>query len=477
MRILLVQPDWRSSGIGFRLAAMPEPLGLEMLAAAVPDHDVRILDMRVDEDLSAALEEFSPDVVAVTALTPEVYAAQDVLKQAKEHSAEIFTLIGGHHVSLLPEDFRLPYVDAIAIGEGELVFPELVGELSDGRKLGRVPNLVWRDGDGEFVTNPRGGGELDMDRLPLPRRDLTSRYRPEYFFLFDQPDTSVAAGRGCPYNCNFCSVWVFYQGKTRQMSAERVVREVATIETDHITFVDDNFLLNYRRENAIADLIKSEGIRKRFSMECRTDSIVRHPELVEKWVDVGLYAVLLGLEGSDETLKSVNKKNTAKVNDEAVRILHDNGVIIWGAFIADPDWTEDDFKALRDYVDSREITHTQFTVLTPLPGSELWKERYDELLTHDYNCYDCLHPVVPTRLPREEFYKQFANLYRQRDLGPYYDLVREGKLTIEDCKRGKAMLDAMTQWESYLPNDPVLGNCRDKGGEADEQASRIGHAR
>jgi len=457
LRILLVQPEWRSEVVGFRLAAMPEPLGLEMLAAAVPGHDCRILDMRIEEDLGAVLNEFQPDMVAATALTPEVYAAHDVLRQAKQFDSGVFTVIGGHHASLLPQDFELPFVDAICVGEGELSFPALVAEIADGRRdLARVPNILWRNGE-EFVRNAPGPLDLNMDTLALPRWDLTERYRQEYFFLFDKPDTSVATGRGCPYRCNFCSVWKFYDGRTRQMTAERVVDEVAAVATDHITFVDDNFLMNYRREDSIADRIKSEGIRKRFSMECRTDSIVRHPELLAKWVDIGLYAVLLGLEGSDETLKSVNKKNSAKINDEAIRILHDNGVIIWGAFIADPNWTGDDFKRLRDYVSAREITHTQFTILTPLPGSELWRQRYDELLTHDYSCYDCLHAVLPTRLPREEFYQQFAGLYRQTDLGPYYDLVREGKLTIDDCKRGKQMLEAMTRWECYLPDDPVLG--------------------
>lgn len=460
MRILLVQPEWQSKGIGFRLAAMPEPLGLEMVAAAAPGHEYRILDMRLDGDLAAALRGFQPDVVAVTALTPEVYAAQDVLRQAKEFDKGIFTVVGGHHVSLLPGDFHQSYVDAIALGEGELVFPHLIEQLCNGRDLRKVPGIVWRESDGRFVRNAAGPSALDMDALPLPRWDLTAKYRPEYFFLFDKPDTSVATGRGCPYRCSFCSVWVFYGGKTRQMSARRVVDEVAQVATDHITFVDDNFLMNRKREEAIADLIKAEGIRKRFSMECRTDSIVKHPDLLAKWVDIGLYAVLLGLEGSDETLRNVNKKNTAKVNDEAIRILHDNGVIIWGAFIADPDWTEDDFKRLREYVDSREITHTQFTVLTPLPGSQLWRQKRAELLTEDYGCYDCLHAVVPTRLPREEFYKQFAGLYRPKVLGPYFDLVRAGKLTIEDCKRGKEMLDAMARWEMYLPNDPVLGNGR-----------------
>ena len=77
------------------------------------------------------------------------------------------------------------------------------------------------------------------------------------------------------------------------MPPQRVLSEICTVSTDHITVVDDNFFMNYKRENAIADLVRSEGIKKTFSMECRTDSIVRHPELVEKWVDIGLCAVLL----------------------------------------------------------------------------------------------------------------------------------------------------------------------------------------
>jgi len=458
---LLIQPEWMDGQIGFRLAAMPEPLALELLAASIPQHESRILDMRIDGDLGTALAEFSPDLVAVTALTTEVYAAQDVLAEVKQFSEDIFTVVGGYHVTLIPGDFRLPFVDAIALGEGEMVFPQLVGALSAGRSLKEVPNLIWQDRDGRFVENGREAGSLDMDALPIPRRDLTEQYRPEYFFLFDKPDTSVATGRGCPYRCNFCSVWTFYRGKTRQMSAERVIREIQAVQTDHITFVDDNFLMNHRRENAIAELIKAEGIQKRFSMECRTDSIVRHPELVAKWVDVGLYAALLGLEGaSDKTLQSVNKKNTARVNDEAIRVLQDNGVIIWGAFIVDPDWTADDFKRLRDYVTEKEITHTQFTVLTPLPGTDLYRQQLDNLLTTDYTCFDTMHAVLPTRLPRVEFYKHFANLYRQTDLGPYYDLLRDGKLTIDDCRRGKQMLDAMNQWEQFLRNDPVLGQGR-----------------
>jgi len=456
MRILLVQADWKQHNFGFRLAAMPEPLGLETIAAAAPGHDVRILDLRCQNNLAEEVRSFDPDVVGVTALTPEVYAARDVLAEVKSIRPGIFTLVGGHHASLLPEDFYLPQVDAILVGEGEQSFARLIRALEGQSDPAGVPNLIVRQGDGSFHANLVGPMEIDLDTLALPRRDLTERYRPEYFFLFDRPDTSVATGRGCPFRCSFCSVWAFYHGRTRMMSPERVLEEVRQVRTDHITFVDDNFLLNHQRESEIADRILAEGIQKRYSIECRTDSIVRHPELVTKWVRAGLYAVLLGLEGSDEILAAVNKRNTAGVNDEAIRILQDHGVVIWGAFLVSPDWDVDDFRRLSDYVRSRRITHTQFTILTPLPGTPLYAEKQSQLLTRDYTCYDALHAVVPTRLPREEFYRQFARLYRQTDLSPYVEMVRNGKMSLEDMKRGRNMLHLMSQPESYIVNDPVL---------------------
>ncbi|MCK4625872.1 MAG: cobalamin-dependent protein [Phycisphaerae bacterium] len=459
MRILLVQPECQSSLIGFRLAAMPEPLALEMVAASAGDHDLRILDMRVEDDLIGALEQFKPDIVVVTALTTEVYAAQDVMRAAKKFSSEIFTVIGGIHASLLPEDFYLPCVDVIAAGEAELNFPQLIDAIEKHKPLKDIPDLIWADNDGNFVRNAEGPMKLDMDALPMPRRDLIEHNRQEYFWLFSKPDIAMATGRGCPFRCNFCSVWQFYKGLTRQMSAKRVVDEIKTVDLQHITFMDDNFLMNYKRETAIAEMIVAEGIQKSYSMECRTDSVVRHPDLVKKWADIGLSSVLLGLEAvSDEGLKGINKGTDMRTNDEAVRIMHDNGVIVWGAFITDPQWETDDFQRLRDYVDRMKITQTQFTVLTPLPGTELYRQRKDELLTDDYTCFDALHAVTPTKLPREEFYKLYAGLYRQTSLTPYYDLVRAGKMTVEDCKRGNEMLEIMSQWELYLDQDPILGN-------------------
>jgi radical SAM superfamily enzyme YgiQ (UPF0313 family) len=465
MRILLVQPADPSGPVGFRVVALPEPLALECLAATVPDHEVAILDMRLEPDLAAALARFVPDVVAVTALTTEVYAAQEVLRTAKAHAAEIITVVGGHHATLLPEDFYRPCVDAIGLGDGELVFPQLIAALAAGRTLASVPNLAWRNADGQFVHNGRTVAAGEMDCLPLPRRDLVEKYRAQYFFLFDKPDVSVVTSRGCPHRCHFCSVWQFYGGQTCQMSPQRVVEHIQAVDNEHVTFMDDNFLADHRRGLRIVELIRAAGISRRYAMQCRSDSVVRHPELVEKWVDAGLRLALVGLEGgADEMLQRVNKHTTAAVNDEAVRILHANGVIIWGAFLVDPDWTAEHFAALRDYVTRQRITHTQFTILTPLPGTQWYRQVYDQLLTHDYACYDNLHAVLPTRLPREEFYRQFAWLYRPRSLSVYYDLVQQGILSIEDCRMGKEMLQTFSNWQLYLENDPILARQRASNG-------------
>ena len=445
-----------------------------MIAAYAPDNEIRILDLRIEDNLAEVLADFSPELVGTTALTPEVYAACKVMQTTKEICPNAFTVIGGHHATLIPQDFFLPQVDAVALGEGEIVFKGLVDALGKGRDLSSVPNLIWRK-NGSFVSNKPAETKVNLETLPLPRHDLVKQYRNEYFMLFDKPDTSVTTGRGCPFKCNFCSVWKFYGGKVRQTSAERVVKEILAVESDHITFVDDNFLLNHVRENKIVDLLKAHDVKKRYSMQCRTDSIVRHPELVAKWAERGLYGVLLGLEGaSNSMLDKVDKKNTITANDEAIRILHDQGLIIWGAFIVDPDWEEDDFKRLREYVNEKQITHTQFTVLTPLPGTVLHEKWRDKLLTDDYRCFDTLHSVVPTRMKREDFYRCFAGLYQQTDIGPYWELLRQGKLSIEDCKRGRDMLEIMSKGELYYQNDPVLGRQQSGPGQSGQARPSIG---
>jgi len=181
--------------------------------------------------------------------------------------------------------------------------------------------------------------------------------------------------------------------------------------------------------------------------------------LVEKWVEAGLHGVLLGLEGAtDEMLGSVNKHNTLETNIQAIRILQELDVIIWSAFIIDPMWGVEDFDRLTDFIMEWELSPTQFTILTPLPGTDLYRQRYDELLTHDYRCFDTMHSVLPTRLPREEFYKQFAKLQNLRQMGKWQQWLSEGKVDMNTMRHGYATAKHLGDWRNYIEHDPVLGS-------------------
>ncbi len=465
MNILLVQPPPPPDWVGFRRTALPEPLALECIGAVVADdHDVRLVDMRLGDSLEDALQDRAPDLVAVTCLTTEVYNAQDVLRAAKRRYPETFTVVGGLHASLVPEDFELPEVDAIVVGEGEQTFAELTAAVDRAggwpadEALAAIDGLRWQGRDGTWHANRPRDLLPSLDVLPMPARHLARHHRDDYFFLFDRPHASIATSRGCPFRCNFCSVWKFYHKKCRYMSAERVVAELEQVEPTAVSFVDDNFLSNVRRAWEIQRLIRQRGIRKTYGMQARTDTIAKHPDLIEAWKEVGLETILIGFEAAtQERLDAVSKGATIEENEQAMDILNRLGIHMWGAFIVDPQFTEEDFRTLKRYREEKGIIYPQFTVLTPLPGTDLYEQRKAELVTHDYRLYDALHAVLPTRLPRVEFYKHFASLYRPDNPALAYEWIASGRLTIERARKAREILMELGDYRNFLKGEEAVG--------------------
>ena len=459
MRILLVQPPFPPSRKAFGLPSLPEPLALEILAAYLPEHEVRILDLRVEaEDLKEVIASFRPEVVGVTALTTEVYAALEVLRQSKELVPGVTTVAGGLHASLVPLDFQKEYVDVIVIGEGELTFCELVGRLESNGPLDSVEGIVYKSRSGDFHSTGPRKEKVKLDTLPLPRRDLTAQLRDRYFFLFRRPCAALEASRGCPYRCSFCSVWKFHNGKCRYMSPERVLRELKTVSEQHTIFVDDNFLQDAKRAERLYELIKASGIKKSYGIQGRADSIARNPHLIEKWKEIGLAGVLVGFETQKEArLERLSKGSLIRENEEAIQILHANGVRIWGAFIVEPDFDAQDFKHLRDYMNKKKITFRQITILTPLPGTDLYEERFRDLITNDYRLFDCLHSVLPTKLPAKEFYREYAKLQRSYSLRCQLSVILSGSVSPRQILFGKSLVRRMGRPQTYLDNLRAAG--------------------
>ncbi len=415
MRVLLVQPDPPQS-MGLQQMARLEPLGLEMIAGAVRDrHEVLLLDLRFAHDaLLPTLFDFRPDLVGISStFTVDAYQALRVARTVKANNPHTFVLVGGHHPSLRPVDFCHPAVDAIAVGEGELTVKELAECLAARDDPARVPGLVLNRPKQQHFSAPRPLVK-NLDTLPDPDRSLTRAYRQYYHLLATGPIAALETTRGCHFHCRFCSVWRFYQQRVRFRSCRRVVEELGNIEQPEVFFTDDHFLADIGHAREIADMIRKRGIRKGYIIQARSDVIARCPEVLAQWRELGLHSVFIGFEKPDQAgLEKVAKHSLVEHNERALEVLRQVGIEPVASFIVDPDWDRGDFRALRDYVRRLKLRMPAFTVLTPLPGTTLFEETMDKLVTANYELFDLFHSVLPTRLPLPQFYKEIARLWRR----------------------------------------------------------------
>jgi len=432
MRMLLVQPP-QGTRFGFSRILTGEPLGLECVGGAVRSRgfEAEIVDMRLDtwEALERALDDPPAALGISCAFTTDVYPTREVARFVKERWPAMPVVVGGHHASLVPDDFLYPHsdVDAIAVGEGEMTAIGIMDALRQGATIDPVPGVLTQANRGAgFQDRPF---TRELDELPGPDRSLSERYRRWYHHGPNVRSAFVETSRGCPFDCNFCSVWVFYKRRAGRRSPAAIVRELEGLKEETVMFTDDIAFLNHESYQELGERLKASGVRKSFSCETRCDLVVRYRDLFARWREVGLKSVFLGVEKiDDEGLASIRKrtKGGSNTNVEAIRTLRDVGITPLTIFITDPAWDEDDFDRLEGFIERLELPSAAFTIMTPLPGTEIYEQRKQEIVNHDYTLYDVVHAVVPTRLPLERFYERFARLHRYttRDLRPSWAMVR-----------------------------------------------------
>jgi len=411
MKVLLVKPNLGHATLAGNDFVELEPLELEYLAAGIPHHDVRLIDMRYDNDLDDTLTRFRPDIVAATAYSVHFKNVLGIMRTARRLDPNVFTVIGGHHATLLPNDFDREEIDAVVIGEGVFSFAELVNNLKRNLPLEAIPGLAIRHRDKFHFTKPRADiGSIDL--LPLPNRKITEKHRKKYFYLWWKPAALIRASIGCAYRCSFCPIWSAANGRCEYRSPEAVADELRTVKENFVYFCDDNAFHDYKKMKRLGRIIKEEKINKEYFFFSRPDTLLKHPDLVEDWAGIGLRQVFIGVEVLDtEKMRSLHKYMEADSSREAIRILNANGIDPFAAFMVFPDFSEDDFRRILDYMDEMKIYFNEVTVLTPAPGSELYFQEKANLISDDYDLYDYLHAVLPTKLHPREFYRHLANLY------------------------------------------------------------------
>ena len=412
MKILLINPPKNQEALA---PDAMEPLALEVLAATVVEHDVRILDLRFEArgTLPQVLLTFNPRIVGVTVNnTVHVRAALRVLHEIKLILHEALVIVGGHHPTLVPEDFHVPDVDAIFIGWADTSFPAFVSAVDSGHERTSIPGVIMLE-KGAPVNGCTTASRVCAADVPLPNRALTRRYWRHYRDELGRRTYLVNTVRGCPNRCTFCACWRAAGGRVLVRTAEDVARELSLLPKGHrrVFFADDHTFSDVRRATELCRLIRRENAGRHYAGYTRTDTVVKHPELFEAWRKAGLQDITIGVEASnDRFLSRMGKGTSSKVNEEAIRILHRLDIIPFAHLLVDPDFGEEDFDALSDFVQRVNLSHPIFVVLTPLPGTVLFEEKRSQInLPYEY--FDFMHAIVPTRLGLERFFARFLELF------------------------------------------------------------------
>jgi radical SAM superfamily enzyme YgiQ (UPF0313 family) len=417
MNVLLVRPDPGNERFGLGPFFRVEPLGLEYVGAALRarGHRPAIADLRFGRGVSSWIRRERPGIVGISGMHALEYdRILETARQIRRHAPDTFILLGGHAVAAHSAPLEREEFDAICVDDGEEVVPALVDALDSGRPAASVPALRLRTPEG-WISTPPLAERTGLDRVSRPARDLVERYRNRYHCLLFKPVWLVETARGCPFRCSFCSVWQLYDRSFRERSVGAVVADFASAG-DAIFVADDLFWNHPARNLELAAALARRGVRKRWLLvQTRTDLVCRHPELLEAWRPLAKdFDIFFGLEAaSDEGLAHLVKDARVSSSVEAARVARSMGYGVTGNFVVDPDWSESEFRELWDFVATHSFQRAGYTILTPLPGTELYQKLAPVLAGQPWFKYDMHHVLWEPRLGAPRFFELYAETWRR----------------------------------------------------------------
>jgi radical SAM superfamily enzyme YgiQ (UPF0313 family) len=403
-RVVLIEPKPPGYHVYSRIA-LPR-LGLPLIGAMLKQRGIDVTIYCQDFQEIDYTDVMRADLVGISTTTSTAPEGYRIAQRVKE--AGIPVVMGGSHVTFLPEE-SLQYADFCVRGEGEYTMLELIDAIESGSGYGSIAGLSYRIGD-EIRHNPPRELVQDLDALPFPDLSLIKGH--EKISL-----TPIATSRGCPFNCNFCSVIKMFGRGYRQRSVDSVIEELRYLRPDTVFFYDDNFAGNRDRAKQLLERMLSEGLTPYWTAQVRVD-IARDRELLALMKRSNCYILYIGLESvNPATLREFNKRQSVEEIVEAVRIIHEHGIMIHGMFVFGAE--NDDVSTLRaaaDFALRTGIDTVQFMILTPLPGTAYYDqmERDGRILTHEWYLYDGQHVVYqPAKMSPYELQKETFKAMRR----------------------------------------------------------------
>lgn len=414
MKILLVRPPVPKHTIGLKHVMICEPLELEYVAAGLDGHDLQIMDMILEKGLEKRLRKFQPDILCTSCYISGVNEVIKICRKAKIWNKNIKTVVGGVHASRCAEDFSDPSIDCIVLGDGTSIISTIVDAFVENTSLLHIPGLALPIAKNRVLKTEGKAYMPKADTLPFPRRDLVAHLQHRYYYIFHRPVATMKTTWGCWYKCNFCFTWRITDGHPYSRSPKSIVEELEQIEAEDVYIVDDIFLIKSTRLAKLAKMIRERNIRKKYLVYARADYIAQNEDMIKEWADLGLTAVFIGLEAATNTeLDSMNKECTVDFNEEAIKVCRRNGVDIYGSLIPDPDYTEEEWSRLFDFIERNKLYYVNISPLTPMPGTAIWNLYKDRVTVprEAHGLWDLSHMLVETKMPLKKYYRHLLRTY------------------------------------------------------------------
>lgn len=391
MKILLVNPPHYFDG----KSRLPSffPLGLAYIARYLVNrgHDVEVFDIWANQwDKTVTQEkikELTYDAVGISSLSTQYGYVKWLIEKFKRHREMSPIVIGGALPTLSPQVvLNHTFADICIIGEGEITFPDLLEHMGSWKS---VKGIAYKDG-GEIKTSSPRNYIRDLDKIEFPLREIfpVDIYL-KYGSLDGYPDIksmNVITGRGCPYNCDFCSK-VFL--RRRERSPENVAEEIEMLKEKYnikaIFFNDELLVSSKPRMYRLLEHIKPLNILWQGQARVNTVDL----PLLKEMKNAGCIKIGLGIEsGSQSILNKMNKQTTVEQNIKAIKAVKKAGIdpIIQSIYGYEGENNTTLNETIK-FFKKADTTHEGFFVLTPLPGTKLYDRCIEKGIITDEDEY------------------------------------------------------------------------------------------
>ena len=373
------------------------PFGLLYIAAVLLKHEYRVhiaeLDTYGKEDFSDVyisliknkIKENDYKIIGITFLTAYYMVVDYLVKQIKRDFPEIVLVVGGPHVTALPEESVNIGPDVAVIGEGESVFLQIVESISKKLALDTIPSIVINKeyaNSSEHIKTPGRLGYEDINALPLPAFHLINL---EHYMSRNYAIRSywlrcgwVITSRGCPAACTFCAKSSTHGRGVRERDIGSIIEELKMLKEKFnikaFRILDDTFVIKERRVLAFCDELMKHDLG--FIWACQARVSYFTDNIAKALRNSGCVQVDFGVEsGSQKVLDALKKGTSIEQTKRSFEIAHKNNLrALATIMIGNPEETWDDIIATKNLLKEIKPDYTGVFFTTPYPGTKLYEQ-------------------------------------------------------------------------------------------------------